>query len=213
MLSDKTNIGSWLHFALKACLGLSLLRSSLLSALIHSPRTYLCFPRLHLSYIPIQEHKHRQHVRSSDQEDRQGKALCVASRWRDSGRYRVVHNFSSGEFEDAAAIRYSRRRKGQSSFPSITAHEERNNAQIQPIGPIQAFRQTLAQRGIKGMYAGCTAVVIGNAVKAGVRFTTYDQFKMLLKDSDVSMVFLVQVSGGIRSRSRSRSRREARCCE
>ena len=28
--------------------------------------------------------------------------------------------------------------------------------------------------------------MIGNAVKAGVRFTTYDQFKSLLKDKDVS---------------------------
>lgn len=29
------------------------------------------------------------------------------------------------------------------------------------------------------------AVVIGNAAKAGVRFTTYDQFKGLLKDEEV----------------------------
>jgi solute carrier family 25 citrate transporter 1 len=51
--------------------------------------------------------------------------------------------------------------------------------------PLQALRGTLAQRGVGGLYAGCTAVVIGNAVKAGVRFTTYDQFKSLLKDDEV----------------------------
>jgi solute carrier family 25 citrate transporter 1 len=51
--------------------------------------------------------------------------------------------------------------------------------------PLQALRGTLAQRGVGGLYAGCTAVVIGNAVKAGVRFTTYDQFKSLLKDEEV----------------------------
>ncbi|GFZ44987.1 LOW QUALITY PROTEIN: Uncharacterized mitochondrial carrier [Saitozyma sp. JCM 24511] len=50
--------------------------------------------------------------------------------------------------------------------------------------PLQALRGTLAQRGVGGLYAGCTAVVIGNAVKAGVRFTTYDQFKSLLKDDE-----------------------------
>ncbi|CAD6566333.1 MAG: hypothetical protein TREMPRED_002485 [Tremellales sp. Tagirdzhanova-0007] len=53
-----------------------------------------------------------------------------------------------------------------------------------PLTPYQAFRQTLDQRGVRGLYAGCTAVVIGNAVKAGVRFTTYDQFKSLLKDDE-----------------------------
>lgn len=37
---------------------------------------------------------------------------------------------------------------------------------------------------MSGLYAGCTAVVIGNAAKAGVRFTTYDQFKSLLKDDE-----------------------------
>lgn len=47
------------------------------------------------------------------------------------------------------------------------------------------LRQTLAQRGLKGLYAGCSAVVVGNAVKAGVRFTTYDQFKQMLSDDEV----------------------------
>jgi len=47
------------------------------------------------------------------------------------------------------------------------------------------LKQTLAQRGLKGLYAGCSAVVVGNAVKAGVRFTTYDQFKQMLSDDEV----------------------------
>lgn len=38
---------------------------------------------------------------------------------------------------------------------------------------------------MRGLYAGVTAVVIGNALKAGVRFTTYDQFKSILKDDQV----------------------------
>lgn len=44
----------------------------------------------------------------------------------------------------------------------------------------------MQKRGIKGLYAGVPAVVIGNAAKAGVRFTTYDQFKAALKDDEVS---------------------------
>ena len=64
---------------------------------------------------------------------------------------------------------------------------ELSNAR-QPQSPYQVLRQTLAQRGIGGLYAGCTAVVIGNAVKAGVRFTTYDQFKLLLRDDEVGSV-------------------------
>lgn len=46
------------------------------------------------------------------------------------------------------------------------------------------MRETLQKRGIAGLYAGVGAVVIGNAAKAGVRFTTYDQFKSLLKDDE-----------------------------
>ncbi|KAK8858746.1 hypothetical protein IAR55_002975 [Kwoniella newhampshirensis] len=52
------------------------------------------------------------------------------------------------------------------------------------LSPYQALRQTINQRGFAGLYAGVTPVVIGNAVKAGVRFTTYDQFKSLLKDDE-----------------------------
>lgn len=46
------------------------------------------------------------------------------------------------------------------------------------------FRDTLKNHGLRGLYAGVPAVVIGNAAKAGVRFTTYDQFKSLLKDDE-----------------------------
>jgi hypothetical protein len=36
------------------------------------------------------------------------------------------------------------------------------------------------------MYAGCTALVVGNSVKAGVRFVSYERFKQALADKDVS---------------------------
>ena len=62
------------------------------------------------------------------------------------------------------------------------------------------LRQTLAQRGLKGLYAGCSAVVVGNAVKAGVRFTTYDQFKQMLSDDEV-LSFLDGIEKELMSRA------------
>ncbi|KAK2784081.1 hypothetical protein FQN52_006863 [Onygenales sp. PD_12] len=36
----------------------------------------------------------------------------------------------------------------------------------------------------KAWYAGCTTLIIGNSVKAGVRFVAFDKFKTLLQDED-----------------------------
>lgn len=41
------------------------------------------------------------------------------------------------------------------------------------------------------MYSGCTALIVGNSVKAGVRFVSYDRFKNLLKDGEVSILIIV----------------------
>ncbi|KAK0559496.1 hypothetical protein OC844_004375 [Tilletia horrida] len=51
-------------------------------------------------------------------------------------------------------------------------------------GPITIVRQTIAKEGFIGLYSGCGALVAGNAVKAGVRFLSYDHFKSLLRDKD-----------------------------
>jgi len=49
--------------------------------------------------------------------------------------------------------------------------------------PIAIIRETLRSKGATGLYAGCSALVVGNAVKAGVRFLSYDYFKSKLADS------------------------------
>ncbi|GHJ88324.1 hypothetical protein NliqN6_4726 [Naganishia liquefaciens] len=59
-----------------------------------------------------------------------------------------------------------------------------NGAAVKPLGPIGIIRETVASKGIRGLYAGCTALVVGNAVKAGVRFLSYDQYKSMLTDTD-----------------------------
>lgn len=36
----------------------------------------------------------------------------------------------------------------------------------------------------KAWYAGCTTLIIGNSLKAGIRFVAFDQYKALLRDSN-----------------------------
>ncbi|PQE32405.1 tricarboxylate transport protein [Rutstroemia sp. NJR-2017a WRK4] len=36
----------------------------------------------------------------------------------------------------------------------------------------------------KAWYAGCTTLIIGNSLKAGIRFVAFDQYKSLLQDAD-----------------------------
>jgi len=50
--------------------------------------------------------------------------------------------------------------------------------------PIAIIRNTLQTKGFTGLYSGCTALIIGNSVKAGVRFVSYDHFKQKLADAE-----------------------------
>jgi solute carrier family 25 (mitochondrial citrate transporter), member 1 len=52
--------------------------------------------------------------------------------------------------------------------------------------PLTILRTTVRDKGVKGLYSGCLAVAIGNSVKAGVRFVSYDHFKSMLADPQVS---------------------------
>lgn len=61
---------------------------------------------------------------------------------------------------------------------------KRAGASTQAVSPVAVAKEVYRTRGIKGFYAGCGALVTGNAVKAGVRFTSYDYFKRLLVNKD-----------------------------
>ncbi|TIB34337.1 hypothetical protein E3P86_02839 [Wallemia ichthyophaga] len=50
--------------------------------------------------------------------------------------------------------------------------------------PVDIIRSTIKLHGISGLYSGCSALVIGNALKAAVRFLSYDSFKKSLLDKD-----------------------------
>ena len=51
--------------------------------------------------------------------------------------------------------------------------------------------RSLKTKGVVGLYSGCTALVVGNSVKAGVRFVSYDHFKQMLANSEVSFFLIV----------------------
>ena len=55
----------------------------------------------------------------------------------------------------------------------------------QKESPFAIIRTTIKTQGITGLYSGCSALIIGNATKAGVRFLSYDHFKQMLADSEV----------------------------
>jgi len=57
---------------------------------------------------------------------------------------------------------------------------------MQRESPIAIIRETLKTKGVIGLYSGCTALMVGGATKAGVRFVSYDHFKHLLADPQVS---------------------------
>lgn len=50
--------------------------------------------------------------------------------------------------------------------------------------PLTIVRTTLREKGITGLYSGCSALVVGNSVKAGVRFVSYNHFKSMLADAE-----------------------------
>ncbi|KAL7010158.1 hypothetical protein EMMF5_000178 [Cystobasidiomycetes sp. EMM_F5] len=56
-----------------------------------------------------------------------------------------------------------------------------------PVSPLAVVKTTFQQRGIRGFYSGCSALVVGNSAKAGVRFFCYDGIKDLLKDQHTRM--------------------------
>lgn len=51
-------------------------------------------------------------------------------------------------------------------------------------GPIDCLVKTVKTQGLGAIYTGVSALAIGNAAKAGVRFLTYDQIANALRDQD-----------------------------
>ncbi|KAF9962138.1 hypothetical protein BGZ72_010037 [Mortierella alpina] len=58
------------------------------------------------------------------------------------------------------------------------------NGGVKFKGPIDVLVTTVRTQGITAIYRGLSALVIGTAAKAGVRFFAFDQFRDMLKDSE-----------------------------
>lgn len=70
-----------------------------------------------------------------------------------------------------------------SSLPGRRPHHYKTS---QSTSPISIAKETFKTKGVRGFYPGCGALVTGNAVKAAVRFFSYDQFKKVLVNNEVS---------------------------
>jgi solute carrier family 25 citrate transporter 1 len=58
---------------------------------------------------------------------------------------------------------------------------------FQSRGVVAILRDTIRERGVKGLYSGSGALIAGNGLKAGVRFLTYDTIKGYLRTPEVSL--------------------------
>ncbi|KAE8417484.1 mitochondrial carrier domain-containing protein [Aspergillus pseudocaelatus] len=50
--------------------------------------------------------------------------------------------------------------------------------------PLAVILQTARHDGVRGIYTGCSTLILGTAFKAGVRFLSFDTIKNLLADAD-----------------------------
>ena len=55
-------------------------------------------------------------------------------------------------------------------------------------GPIDCVLKTVREKGVRALYRGVSAMILGNSIKAGVRFVAYEQFRRLFGDSGVGMM-------------------------
>ncbi|ORY81808.1 putative Tricarboxylate transport protein [Leucosporidium creatinivorum] len=88
------------------------------------------------------------------------------------------------------------------SFATFPTEFVKTSAQLQTAGgrattPVAIFKDTWKTKGIAGFYAGCAPVVAGNALKAGVRFLTYDTVRDSLRDSNGKITPARTVLAGI----------------
>lgn len=65
---------------------------------------------------------------------------------------------------------------------------------LKPPTPLRILRSTLAKDGVRGLYSGCSALVLGNGLKAGVRFLSYDKFKSMLVNDQVEPTLTLSLS-------------------
>ncbi|KAI7465885.1 hypothetical protein KC357_g7514 [Hortaea werneckii] len=66
-----------------------------------------------------------------------------------------------------------------------------------PNNPLVLLRTTVAQEGIRSVYTGCTTLIAGTALKAGVRFLTFDTTQAMLADENGKLTATRRVLAGM----------------
>ncbi|KAF7195562.1 Tricarboxylate transport protein, partial [Pseudocercospora fuligena] len=64
----------------------------------------------------------------------------------------------------------------------LKTRSQLRSASGQTVNALKILQQTISQQGFFGLYTGCSALVAGTAVKAGVRFLAFDSIKNALAD-------------------------------
>ena len=126
---------------------------------------------------------------------RQDRGCYSRSRWNVSKiAFRVRSQLITFSFTQVHNLSHWVR---QNSLPifgkslSLTPHtKSAYETAKQKEGPIAIFKDTVKKHGFRGLYSGCSALMIGNAAKAGVRFMSYDHFKHKLADAEVWRYFM-----------------------
>ncbi|KAF9344231.1 hypothetical protein BGX26_004625, partial [Mortierella sp. AD094] len=71
------------------------------------------------------------------------------------------------------------------------------NGGVKFKGPIDVLATTVRKQGITAIYKGLSALIIGTAAKAGVRFFAFDQFQEILRDSQGRITAARSVLAGL----------------
>ncbi|KAK1924536.1 mitochondrial carrier domain-containing protein [Papiliotrema laurentii] len=74
--------------------------------------------------------------------------------------------------------------EGGITYPAEYLKTKAQFASSKGSGPsiLGILTETLRTRGVQGLYSGAGALIVGNGLKAGVRFMTYDSIKEVLRD-------------------------------
>ncbi|RMX84111.1 hypothetical protein D0869_04809 [Hortaea werneckii] len=110
-----------------------------------------------------------------------------------NGRLSPVASLMAGSIAGAveASITYP------FEFAKTRAQLRPNRIGGAPNNPLLALRTTVTQEGVRSVYTGCTTLIAGTALKAGVRFLTFDTTQALLADENGKLTATRRVLAGM----------------
>jgi solute carrier family 25 citrate transporter 1 len=106
--------------------------------------------------------------------------LTMSAKKEKNATFSLISGTIAGAIEGAATYptEYVKTRLQLQAGGKLAPGELRFN------GPIDCLVKTIRNHGVLAIYTGMSALVIGNAAKAGVRFLAYDKIADALRDKD-----------------------------